>query len=274
VGLQVSPDDFADSFRLLQQEGALFRACLRSGFSSLKHANPGDKGAYYSAFFQLSIGVERMMKLVFIVRHMAEHDLATPASSELRNLGHDLSVIYRSLGLDSSDPSSKQESSVYSQILDFLTDFAKSTRYHNLDTLANGKPTRDPLVEYNSIFVRIVSEDLDRRVLQRLSSQAYGLAAALDNTVGVIGRGLDGRLISLPNAFMLGPLHEAGTPLVIWRIYELLAPVRDALDLATDQAHQTNWRVLGGKAAVPFMNDFQDFLWNDREGVLEQTEWP
>ncbi|WP_434480138.1 hypothetical protein [Gemmatimonas sp.] len=272
--MKVSPDDFADSFRLLQQEGALFRSCLCSGFSLLKHANPGDKGAYYSAFFQLSIGIERMMKLVFIVRHMADNDLAAPTRADVRKLGHDLSEIYRTLRLDISEASETDESSVHRQILGFFTEFATSTRYHNLDALTNGKPTRDPLDAYNRLFLRIVSDDLDRRLLQQISSQSRAMAEALEDIVGVIGHGLDGRLISLPNAFMLGPLHAAGTPLVIWRIYELLAPVRDALDSATDDAQQTNWRVIGGTAAIPFMNEFQDFLWNDREGVLEQNEWP
>lgn len=274
MGLIVSPDDFADSFRPLQQEGALFRSCLCSGFATLRHANPGDKGSYYSAFFQLSIGIERMMKLVFIIRHMAEHDLNTPTAADLKALGHDLRGIYRALGLDLPQGGVESSSSVHSQILDFLTEFAKSTRYHNLDTLANGKRTRDPLDEFNRIFIRVVSDDVDRRLLQNLSEEAQWAAEALHNHVGVIGHGLDGSLISLPNALMLGPLHEAGIPLVIWKIYEILAPVRDALDLATDHPHQTNRRVLGAKAAVPFMNDFQDFLWNDRQGVLVRDEWP
>lgn len=275
MGLQISTNDFAESFRLLQQEGFLFRSCLCAGFSSLRHANPGDKGAYYTAFFQLSIGVERMLKLVFVLRHMAEHDLAPPTSAALRELGHDLVVIYQRLSLRTPDSSNGDTiTSVHSQILAFLSDFAKSTRYYNLDALAKGKSSRDPLAEYNQLFIRIISEDLDRRVLQDISSTAHGMANALHGFVGVAGHGLDGRLISLPNAFMLGPLHDAGTPLVIWRLYELLAPVRDALDLATDQAQETNRIVLGRKAAVPFMNEFQDFLWNDRQGVLEQTEWP
>lgn len=274
MGLRISPSDFTDSFRLLQQEGELFQSCLCSGFSALRHADPGNKGAYYTAFFQLSIGIERMMKLVFILRHMTQHGLATPTSAELRSLGHDLTAIYSALGLVTPNGPAPQGVSANSQLLDFLTEFAKTTRYHNLDTLAKGKPTRDPLVEYNRVFLRIVSDDLDRRVLQRISSQAQALASALENSVGVIGHGLNGQLITLPNAFMLGPLHDAGTPLVIWRIYELLAPVRDALELASDQAHATNRRVLSAKAAIPHMNEFQAFLWHDREGVLEQTEWP
>ncbi len=274
MGLRVSPSDFTDSFRLLQQEGELFKSCLCSGLSALRHADPGNKGAYYSAFFQLSIGMERMMKLVFILRHMAEHDLATPTSAELVRLGHDLSTIFRALGLNTTDSQVPQSVSAHSQLLDFFTEFAKSTRYHNLDTLAKGRATRDPLVEYNRVFPRIVSDDLDRRLLQHISSQAHALASAMEDSVGVIGHGLDGHLITLPNAFMLGPLHDAGTPLVIWKIYELLAPVRDALELASDQAQATNHRVLSDKAAIPHMNEFQAFLWHDREGVLEQTEWP
>jgi hypothetical protein len=119
-----------------------------------------------------------------------------------------------------------------------------------------------------------VSDDLDRRTLQRISATAHALAEAAGDTVGVIGHGLDGSLISLPNAFMLGPLHDAGTPLLIWKVYALLAPVRDALEGASDEAQLTNQRVLGGRAAVPDMNEFVVFLRYDRSTILKKKRWP
>ncbi len=80
------------------------------------------------------------MKLVFIIRHMAEHDLNTPTTADLRALGYDLKGIYRALEFDVPYGDGEATSSVNSQIHDFLTEFAGSTRYHNLKsvTMASG----------------------------------------------------------------------------------------------------------------------------------------
>lgn len=67
---------------LLQQEGLLAEACLCNGLTALRHANLGDKKArFYSAFFELSIGFERLMKLIIIIDHMAKHNLTPPNSN-------------------------------------------------------------------------------------------------------------------------------------------------------------------------------------------------
>ena len=64
------------TFSLLQQEGYLTRSCLYTGFSALSNANiNNNKGDFYVAFFQLSIGLERLMKLALILDYMATNEL-------------------------------------------------------------------------------------------------------------------------------------------------------------------------------------------------------
>jgi hypothetical protein len=70
---------FSDMWYLLQQEGYLTQSCLCNGLTALRHANINDKkGLYYSAFFELSIGLERMMKLIIIIHHMSNNNLTPP----------------------------------------------------------------------------------------------------------------------------------------------------------------------------------------------------
>jgi len=72
---------FSATWFLLEQEGLLARACLCNGLTALRRANlGGKKGLFYLAFFELSIGFERMFKLVLIIDHMAQHKLAPPPS--------------------------------------------------------------------------------------------------------------------------------------------------------------------------------------------------
>lgn len=75
---------------LLQQEGHLFHSCLTVGLTALMTANLDRKGDFYSAFFQLSIGLERAMKVVIIIEHMATNQLKAPTKSQIQSYGHDL----------------------------------------------------------------------------------------------------------------------------------------------------------------------------------------
>lgn len=86
------------------------------------------------------------MKLVFIIRHMAEHDLNTPTTADLRALGYDLKGIYRALEPNVPYGDGEATSSVHSQIHDFLTEFARSTRYHNLKSVTTASGGLRPRV--------------------------------------------------------------------------------------------------------------------------------
>ena len=159
-------------------------------------------------------------------------------------------------------------------MLRFLSDYAKTTRYHNLDALSSSGTMLDPLAAYSQIFTRVLSEDVDRRVLQRITANAAGLASLTDPHVAVVGHDLEGRLISQEGAFRLGPLHNAGAPHMILHLYGLLRPLREALERSSDAAQRVNHDVRPAVAAVPYMNDFLIFLTLDRATVLKKKRWP
>lgn len=82
-------------FGLLLQEGHLTRSSLMSGFGFLNRADYQEKkGDYYSAFFQLSIGVERIIKIAYILNFKLENNMRLPTDKELRRLGHKLKEGY------------------------------------------------------------------------------------------------------------------------------------------------------------------------------------
>jgi len=81
---------FPRSFLLLQQEAFLIRTSLAQGLTLLGSANIGEKGKYYGAFFGLSIGIERLLKVILILDHMATHGANPPERSAVRAYGHDI----------------------------------------------------------------------------------------------------------------------------------------------------------------------------------------
>src|SRR5205823_6159614 len=88
---------FSPTFLLRQQEGYLIQACLTSGMTHLRNARVDTKGSFYAAFFQLSIGLERLMKTTLIIDHMSKHDFAAPTIKELRAFGHNLASLFEEL---------------------------------------------------------------------------------------------------------------------------------------------------------------------------------
>ena len=59
---------FSPTFILLQQEAYLARGTLSAGLTAMRNATFPDKEAFYSGFFNTSIALERIMKLIVVAR--------------------------------------------------------------------------------------------------------------------------------------------------------------------------------------------------------------
>lgn len=136
---------FPRSFQLLQQEAFLANSCVLSGFEYLTKARFEDvgKGLYYSAFFQLSIGLERIAKLVIMTDHMIENNFTPMPEKQLRSKAHELTLLYeecfeiRKKYLQKSD-NDFSKNSIEWQILDFFNKYADSKgRYYNISNISS-----------------------------------------------------------------------------------------------------------------------------------------
>ena len=54
-------------FLRLQQEAFLVGSCLAMGLTEIRAAHVGARGKFYTASFQLAIGLERLCKLTLIL---------------------------------------------------------------------------------------------------------------------------------------------------------------------------------------------------------------
>ena len=59
-------EEFNQAEKLLLIEGSLSAYALANGLDCLRRANVYEKGMYYQSFFSLSIGIERLLKLIII----------------------------------------------------------------------------------------------------------------------------------------------------------------------------------------------------------------
>lgn len=117
----------AKEIRMLE-ECELTSALLKSGLHSLRRAGLGDKGNYYRAFFELSIAIERLLKIIIIMEYRRKNAGEFPTIAEENIVGHKLVELWSKAGVN-------QLTGIHQEILVFLDEFAGYTRYYNLDQM-------------------------------------------------------------------------------------------------------------------------------------------
>jgi len=271
--------EFAPSFVLLQQEGFLVRSCLSTGLTALRNASPQTKEHYYTAFFQLSVGFERLMKLILILDHMAEHALTPPARNMLKAWGHDLAALLRHLcsrpfRFSNDLVQMMKAGSLELEVVEFLTGFGNSARYYNLDALSSGQPHGDPLSRWDHIAQRILAEDVGNKYQDRARRSSAALAAALKDFTLFRGFDLERKPISLEQALPLERLHQMAAPYAVLRLMGILAHLKAMLGESSDRAQKVNHAMPSTGAVIPNMVEFLDFVTDERQAVLRKKRWP
>jgi hypothetical protein len=175
--------EFPPSFLLLQQEGYLISSCLSTGLTDLRNAHVHNKGAFYTALFNLSIELERLLKAILIIDHMLNNDLSIPTKKQLQAYGHNIVELYDTCekignNRQSPIPSRNHLDAIDQDILLLLSDFARTTRYHNLDTLSAAQSDLDPLIHWGQIILAILNKDVPQRQKEKILAQAEVVAKA------------------------------------------------------------------------------------------------
>lgn len=265
---------FPPSFLLLQQEGYLLSSSLSNGLTELRSAHVHNKGAFYTSLFNLSVGFERLLKAIVIIDHMLNHQLAVPTKRQLQSRGHNIVDLYdecERIGVSRNFliPGRAQLDATNNELLQLLSDFARVTRYHNLDALSASHTCPDPLARMNQLLIAILAHDVPQRQQDKVLNQAGIIVTRIDDITFTLMHGLDQRPLSTSDALSLPGLHERAVRFAVLRIVKLLAPLRDLL---ADVSHGAYG--LGPAPAFPQMQEFLDWLWDDRRYVLRKRKWP
>lgn len=136
------------------REAELSQNSLSTGLNALTKANHME-GGYYNAFFNISNGLERLLKLVFIIHYATENAGAFPTNSELRvRFSHDLRKLFAEVGrirqlLEADGPFrfSLVDEDLSNRIINVFAGFSQGAgRYYNLDYLTGSQRLgRDPI---------------------------------------------------------------------------------------------------------------------------------
>jgi hypothetical protein len=142
---QGNPWDIPE-WHAIRRECALVRHLIGSGATALGRANYGDqKGEYCTAFFGLSVGLERLAKLVLVADHAITNAGKMPTEKLVRQYGHKLSELIetadkvstiRTLKLDYLRPTD----AISQKIVECLDSFADAGRGRYANFAALGDP--------------------------------------------------------------------------------------------------------------------------------------
>ncbi|MEQ9925898.1 hypothetical protein ABRP60_13150 [Pectobacterium brasiliense] len=135
----------------LGREASLVRHLIGSGATAIGRANYADRmGEYYTAFFGLSVGLERLSKLILVAHYAIENQGRMPDEQVVRKFGHKLIDLTNEvenisgkmrLSLRYSRPTQE----IPHKILECLDSFADARRgrYANFASLGNPTLTGD-----------------------------------------------------------------------------------------------------------------------------------
>lgn len=152
---------FTEKERNLANEASLTSSLLGNGLDALRKADLYNKGLYYQAFFSLSIGVERLLKSLVINKYRVNNDKTFPTDINPREFGHDLIKLCEYTGVKfESNP-------LHIKMVTFLNDFAKRSRYYNIDSMMNTNVRYDdPLSDWYLLSQDILNSSKKKKIIK------------------------------------------------------------------------------------------------------------
>ncbi|MBN7766139.1 hypothetical protein [Pectobacterium brasiliense] len=267
------------SFQQFTIESLMASSALRGGLTALNKCKYHDKGSFYSVFFQLSIGLERFFKIIYVVQYMIENDLKKPPSKQLRIIGHDINSLHQNAVSIAVKYKIKNDrewdlNDEQSEILTMLSEFGRETRYYNLNTIVEDKKvTNDPLEQWGKILENCYWKHFSPA--KRMKLQRDTLAWAERNKLYgfTYEFGLDGHIMTYMDQFLLNWKVIKVSPCIAWELvsmlqpyYSLLMSLRDAVQLEEEKKGIRN-------PLVPYFHEIFPYFLLDKARAKRRRNW-
>jgi hypothetical protein len=180
---------FSPQYYAFGREAELAADQIGLGVTALGKAGYGTSGLYSRAFFGLSIGLERLAKLIIIADYAIDHDGKFPSDAELRTIGHDIgSLLDKCVAIstkrDLAEENPRPNTEIHAAIIKTLTEFGVRSRYYNLDLIGNRKQdTEEPIQAW---WTRVGQLILAKHYSTRQRSRDERIAAAIGEQANAI----------------------------------------------------------------------------------------
>ena len=131
------------TFNLINSECQFIQEMINMGITQIRNADFQRKGLYYQSFTSLSVGLERLLKLIIILDKYNDTNTFHTQSQLRRSFGHNIKVLYLKC-VDVGDRYDvnkmySESDEIYNNIIDILSEFAdvgNDNRYYNLNYIS------------------------------------------------------------------------------------------------------------------------------------------
>lgn len=251
-------------------EAALASEMLGQGLTALRCYTFAEKGLFFAGMFTLTIGLERVLKLAWLVSKV-EDDGRFPTNDELKKVGHNIKDLLRlartiNVAKNLGASPSKVDDSLCEKIIDLLSAFARHARYYNLDALTGSTKPKDeePLAAWDRIVgIEVVSRH--HRTTRKMEG-SLAFAKAVTDIPGIVVSHVleDGThatdLETLTKASVLAGTKQKYSTYYTLCIIEFAVEVLEALDRRQSPP-------------IYLFEHFRRFNTLSRKAVLRRKKW-
>lgn len=253
------------------------QTCFVNSLTALRTWRSEDKGSFYGAFFGFTIGLERLLKVLLLMNSWNLHRQFL-TDSELRKSGHDLENLYGSAanlfqqyGVELKN--NLEQDKIDRKLLMFLSSFAIRSRYYNLYTLTDEEVSANPLGEWEDLLREIYENDVPtEKQLPDLDEN--------DILVDQVNCDTCEKLTRTGSTYQTRTEHNydqrkmaIALPEMCWRLVKLLAPLQTLL-IAIHEKIRVEDHGRDGELSVPHMEEFLEFVCEDKNVIFESEDWP
>jgi len=255
-------------WRPFMREADLTRMTLATGLNALAKANHMQGGFYNQAFFNISIGFERLLKLIILIDHGLTHAGEYPSEEVLRNrFGHNLERLFdEAIAIRDRLQDRGQrfawtlvDEDLGLRIVRFLAEFARATRYYNLDYLVGARRIgRDPLEAWAEEVAGYLAQQYPARRRRRDMELADEAEQLLRNRVLLLQETESGRRMhTVRDSVLHGRMGEWIQQEATFHTATIVRYLAEILGALNDQARP------GGVLELPNLWEFFTVFDND-----------
>lgn len=260
----------------MAKEGHLMVGSFLNGFDLFNRSSFDRPGSLYSSFFQLSTGLERLMKIAAILDYKTKNSLKNPNDKELRKLGHNLLENYVNCRKIAEERQPTLDvwflpGDLEHGLLAFLTEFADGSRYYNLNQLVGGRKTDDPLTKWYCVHMKIVNTYLPWIKREAIMQSARDHCDKFKLYGWELGpRGEYDLIIDV--TYQLEVFRRTRGHCV-WTIIKILRPFYSLLDKLCGEVHEIEVSKSIKAPTVPCMTELVSFFLCDRQTSIRRKNW-
>lgn len=203
---------------------------IGTGLTSLRKADFANQSNFGSSFFNLSLGVERLCKVILIRQYQRKNEGKFPSNAYVRKYSHSISDLVDEIS-SGYDLDYLDKDPLLKKIIEFLSSFAKSTRYYNLDSLTKEVPLeKDPYLNWYHIQKKILT-----RIPNRHDSDESGadVIDGMEDIILVQYTGLNGKAIQSLESFL--SQSRKSEKIKSYSVYYLYQIIFDLVQIASEE---------------------------------------